>query len=159
MSNSFERRHDILIEAPPEAVYDYVCNPNSWPEWLAASHRIDSADRALGTGETFREQWHIRRGEVVLDWKVLESDRPNAWTVQADTDFIGPIVVRYTFERVGDATRYTRHLRNPRRPTAASAEQIQRVDEEAQVGLGNIKRQVEQRWAARRAPQSAGKRA
>ena len=53
MSNSFERRHDILIEAPPEAVYDYVCNPNSWPEWLAASHHIDSADRALDAGEAF----------------------------------------------------------------------------------------------------------
>ena len=90
MSNSFERRHDILIDAPPEAVYDYVCNPNSWPEWLAASHHIDSADRALDAGEGFREQWHIRRGEVVLDWKVTESDRPNAWTVRAETDFIGP---------------------------------------------------------------------
>lgn len=157
MPNSFERRHDILIKAPPEAVYEYVCNPNSWPEWLAASHHIDSADRALDAGETFREQWHIRRGEVVLDWKVIESDRPNAWTVQAETDFIGPIVVRYTFERSGDATRYTRHLRNPRRPSAASAEQIQRVDEEAQIGLANIKRQVEQRWAAQRAPQSAGR--
>ena len=154
MSHSFERRHDILIDAPPEAVYDYVCNPNSWPEWLAASHHIDSADRALDAGEGFREQWHIRRGEVVLDWIVTESDRPNAWTVQAETDFIGPIIVRYTFERVGDATRYTRHLNNPSRPSAASAEQIQRVDEEAQIGLNNIKRQVEQRWAARAAPQS-----
>lgn len=34
MSYSFDRHHDILIEAPPEAIYDYVCNPNSWPEWL-----------------------------------------------------------------------------------------------------------------------------
>ena len=155
MSNSFERRHDILIEAPPEAVYDYVCNPNSWPEWLVASHRIDGADRALNAGEGFREQWHIRRGEVVLDWKVNESDRPHAWTVQAETGFIGPIIVRYTFERVGDATRYTRHLRNPSRPSAASAEQIERVDEDARIGLANIKRQVEQRRAAP-APRSAG---
>ena len=105
MSYSFERRHDILIAAPPEAIYDYVCNPNSWPEWLAASHHIDGAIARWTTGETFREQWHIRRGEVVLDWKVTESDRPNAWTVQAATDFIGPIVVRYTFERVGDVTK------------------------------------------------------
>jgi uncharacterized protein YndB with AHSA1/START domain len=145
MSISFERRHDVLIDAPPEAVYDYVCNPNSWPEWLAASHHIDSADRALAAGETFREQWHIRRGEVVLDWTVTESDRPNAWAAQASTDFIGPIVIRYTFERVGDATRYTRHLRNPTRPSAPSEEQLQRMDEEAQIGLANIKRHVERR--------------
>ena len=145
MTISFDRRHDILIAAPPEVIYDYVCNPNSWPEWLAASHRIDGADRALATGETFREQWHIRRGEVVLDWMVTESDRPNAWTVQAVTDFIGPIIIRYTFERLGDVTKYTRYLRNPARPTAPSGAQIQRMDEEAEIGLANIKRQAERR--------------
>jgi len=36
----FVRRHDTLIDAPPEAVFDYVCNPHSWPEWLPASHKI-----------------------------------------------------------------------------------------------------------------------
>ena len=41
MGVPFERSHDIMIDAPPRAIYDYVCNPNSWPEWLAASHRID----------------------------------------------------------------------------------------------------------------------
>jgi hypothetical protein len=156
MSISFERRHEILIEAPPEAVYDYVCNPNSWPEWLAASHRIDSADRALAAGETFREQWHIRRGEVVLDWMVMESDRPNAWTVQAATDFIGPIMVRYTFERIGDVTRYTRCLRNPARQAVPSTEQVARMDEEAKIGLANIKRQVELRVGARGLPSVDG---
>ena len=149
MGVSFQRSHDITIETPPSAVYDYVCNPNSWPEWLAASHHIDGADRALAAGETFREQWHIRRGEVVLDWMVKESDRPNAWTVQAATDFIGPIVIRYTFERVGGVTKYTRHLRNPARPAAPSEEQLQRMDEEAMIGLAKIKRLVEQRWASR----------
>ena len=64
MGVSFQRSHDIMIDAPPAAVYDYVCNPNSWPEWLAASHHIDGEDRPLLQGETFREQWHIKRGEV-----------------------------------------------------------------------------------------------
>lgn len=145
MSVSFDRRHHILIEAPSEAVYDYVCNPNSWPEWLAASHHIDGANRALNVGETFRERWHIRRGEVTLDWMVTEGDRPNAWAVQAATDFIGPIIIRYTFECFGHVTRYTRHLRNPVRPSAPSVAQLQRMDEEAEIGLSNIKRQVEQR--------------
>ena len=158
MPISFDRGHDIRIGTPPEAVFDYVCNPNSWPEWLAASHRIDSADRALKSGETFREQWHIRRGEVVLNWTVTESDRPHAWTVEADTDFIGPIVIRYTFEREGGVTKYTRHLSNPRRPTAPSDEQVQRMDEEAVVALANIKRQVEQRVAQISGPTSMNSR-
>ena len=147
MGVPFQRSHDIIIDAPPAAVYDYVCNPNSWPKWLAASHHIDGEDRALLRGETFREQWHIKRGEVRLAWTVTESDPPRAWTVEADTDFIGKIVVRYTFEPVGSGTKYTRTLRNPDRPSEPSPEQVARMDEEALIGLENIKRNVEKRWA------------
>ena len=75
MGVSFQRSHDIMIDTPPSAVYDYVCNPNSWPEWLVASHHIDGEDRPLRRGETFREQWHIKRGEVRLAWTVTESIR------------------------------------------------------------------------------------
>jgi uncharacterized protein YndB with AHSA1/START domain len=39
---AFERSHNIVIDAPAKAVFDYVTNPQSWPEWLAASHHIDS---------------------------------------------------------------------------------------------------------------------
>jgi uncharacterized protein YndB with AHSA1/START domain len=144
----FVRKHDILIDAPPEAVFDYVCNPRSWPEWLAASHKIEGLNRALELGQAFREEWQIRRGMIALRWKVTESDRPSAWTCEADTDFIGPIVIRYTFESEGGGTRYTRQLSNPRRPSELTEDQLKRMDEEAQVGLANIKRQVEQRAAA-----------
>ena len=113
MGVPFQRSHDIMIDAPPAAVYDYVCNPNSWPEWLAASHHIDGEDRPLLRGETFREQWHIKRGEVRLAWTVTESDPPSAWTVEADTDFIGRIVVRYTFEPVGSAPGIRGHCAIP----------------------------------------------
>ena len=145
MGVPFERSHDIMIDAPPRAIYDYVCNPNSWPEWLAASHRIDGDDRPLVLGETFREQWLIRRGEVRLEWTVTESDPHAAWTVEADTDFIGKIIIRYTFEAAAKGTSYTRILRNPDRPAEPSLEQIARMDSEAVIGLANIKRIVEKR--------------
>jgi uncharacterized protein YndB with AHSA1/START domain len=115
MGVSFQRSHDIMIETPPSAVYDYVCNPNSWPEWLAASHHIDGEERPLQRGETFREQWHIKRGEVRLAWTVTESDPPRAWC-------------------------------NPDRPSEPSPEQVARMDEEALIGLRNIKRNVEKRF-------------
>ena len=41
----FERSHDILINAEAGDILDYVSNPNTWPEWIAASHRIDCPDR------------------------------------------------------------------------------------------------------------------
>jgi uncharacterized protein YndB with AHSA1/START domain len=144
----FVRKHDILIDAPPEAVFNYVCNPHSWPEWLTASHKIEGPEHALKLGEAFREEWQIRRGVIVLHWKVTESNRPTAWTCEADTDFIGPIVIRYTFEKEGGGTRYTRQLSNPKRPSEPTEDQLTRMDEEARVGLANIKRQVEWRFAA-----------
>ena len=42
---AFERSHNIVIDAPAKAVFDYVTNPQSWPEWLAASHHIDSENQ------------------------------------------------------------------------------------------------------------------
>ena len=97
MSVSFERSHDILIDAPPRAVFDYVTNPQSWPEWIKASHRIDSEDRPLTRGETFHETWRIRSGEVPMNWVVEACDSPKLWIVQAETAFMGPIVIQYTF--------------------------------------------------------------
>jgi hypothetical protein len=91
-------------------------------------------------GETFRSK--VKRGEVRLAWTVTESDPPRVWTVEADTDFIGKIVVRYTFEATANGTKYTRTLCNPDRPSEPSPEQVARMDEEALIGLRNIKRNV-----------------
>ena len=57
---AFERSHHITIDAPPQAVFDYVTNPQSWPEWIAVSHHVNSANRPLGKGETFSEKWFSR---------------------------------------------------------------------------------------------------
>lgn len=142
---SFERSHDIVIAAPPDAVFDYVTNPNSWPQWIAASHFIDSPDRSLAQAETFREKWATRTGEVQLDWVVRAADRPRLWIAETGAAFMGPIIVEYRFEAVDGGTRYTRIVRNPARPKAPTAEMIARVDEEARISLGNIKRNVEAR--------------
>jgi uncharacterized protein YndB with AHSA1/START domain len=140
---AFERSHDIVIAAPAKAVFDYVTNPQSWPEWIKASHKIDSEDRPLTKGETFHEKWHIRSGEVPMNWVVKECDSPRLWIVQADTAFIGPIVIQYTCEDVDGGTKFTRTTRNPARPKPPTDEMIQRIDEEAAIALGNIKTNVE----------------
>ena len=145
----FVRQHDVLIDAPPEAVFDYVCNPHSWPEWLAASHKIEGPDQPLTLGQTFREEWQIRRGMIVLHWTVTESDRPSGWTCKADTTFMGPIVIRYSFADEAGRTRYTRQLTNPDRPSEPTQDQIERMDDEARSALENIKKHVERRFAAR----------
>ncbi len=148
-STRFERSHDIVIDAPAEAVFDYVSNPHSWPEWIAASHEIECPDRPLVAGETFREQW-MTRELVTLDWVVRECDRPNRWLARTETPFTGEILVRYDCVPVGGATRYTRTVTNPARPKPVTPEMLARIDAEAATALANIKANVERRIAQAR---------
>ena len=141
----FERAHDIVIDAPAAAILDYVTNPNSWPEWIAASHQIDSPDRPLQEGERFRERWRTRTGAVRLDWTVTARDHPQSWTAEADTTFIGKIVVRYDIEAVEGGHRFTRTVINPARPKPPTEDMVRRIDEEAETSLENIKANVEAR--------------
>lgn len=144
---SFKRSHSILINAPAEAVLDYVCNPNSWPEWLAASHKIDSPDRPLRKGDTFVEEWHTRTGPAVLNWVVTECEPPHLWIGETETDFIGTIIVRYDVKEEEDQVRFTRTMINPARSKPPTEAQIARMNEEATTALANIKRNVEERCA------------
>lgn len=145
MTVSFRRQNDVMINAPAEAIYDFLSNPNFRPLWREASRKVEAADRSLRRGETFREEWHIRRGIVVLNWVVLDDERPNSWTIRADTDIVGPIVVRYCLEQEGDATRCIHHVTNPRRPSGPTPEQISCIDQEIVSGLAALKRHVEER--------------
>jgi len=143
---SFRLQNDVLINAPVGAIYDFLCNPNFRPLWREASVKIEAAaDRPLTRGEKFREEWRLRRGTVVLDWIVLDDERPNSWTIRADTDIVGPIVIRYCLEPEGDATRCIHHVTNPRRPSGPSEEQVRCIEAEIMAGLASLKRHVEER--------------
>ena len=139
----FEHRNDIVIAAPAATIFDYVTNPKSWPEWLPSSHHIDCEDRPMRFGDTFHEHWSTRTGRVDLDWVVIACDHPRLWIGLTNTTFIGPIVVQYHCEDVGGGTRFIRTLRNPQRPKAPTEDQVRRRDEEAKLGLSNIKAKVE----------------
>lgn len=141
----FERSHDIVIDAAPADVLDYVSNPKSWIEWMPASHEIDCPDRPLLAGETFHERWGTRKSEVALDWRVSEHIDGELWVAETRTDFTGPIVARYTVEAVEGGTRYTRAIVNPARPKAPTDEMVARMDDEAAICLANIKSAVESR--------------
>ena len=141
----FERSHDILIAAPAGDILDYVSNPNTWPEWIAASHAITAPDRPLQAGDTFEERWHTRTGEVLLQWRVTRREHPRLWEAETNTTFIGPIVVRYEVEPEGNASRYRRIVINPARPKPPTDDMVRRVDEEAALALENIRRAVEAR--------------
>lgn len=147
MTATFQTRHDILIAAPAEAVFDYVTNPRTWPEWIASSHELLCEDRPMGFGDMFRERWATRSGETMLDWLVIACERPGLWIGLTETPFTGPIVAHYTFVPEAGGTRYTRVIRNPARPRPVTDDMLARIEAEAETALRNIKAHVERRAA------------
>lgn len=141
---AFELATSIEIEAPARAVLDYVSNPQSWPQWMPATHEIRSDDRPILAGETFAERWATRQGEVALAWRVTERVEGARWVAETETAFTGPIVCRYEVEELAPGRcRYTRRILNPARPKAPTEEMVQRMRDEADICLANIKRNVE----------------
>lgn len=144
MSEHFEMATDIEIDAPATAVLDYVSNPQSWREWMPATHEISCPSRPLLAGETFVEQWGTRQGEVQLQWRVTDRIDGELWVAETETPFTGPIVARYEVSALGPSRcRYVRRIVNPARPKAPTEEMVQRMHDEAEVCLANIKRNVE----------------
>ncbi|MFT7599171.1 MAG: hypothetical protein ACI8TP_002100 [Acidimicrobiales bacterium] len=140
----FEQSLAIAIEAPALAVLDYVSNPQTWPQWMPATHEIISDDRPLQQDETFSERWVTRKGEVGLAWSVTKREDPTLWQAECETPFTGPIVACYEVEVTGPSSCiYTRRIINPARPKAPTGEMIERMDAEARLCLDNIKRVVE----------------
>jgi len=141
-NSHFERSHSIEIAASQEAVLNYVSNPNTWPEWIT-THRLESPDRPLVKGDTFREFWATRKGDATLDWKVIDSAPGAFWLGETFASFIGTIQVRYDVERTDEGTRFTRTMINPNRPKPPTDEMIARMDAEATESLKKIKANVE----------------
>ncbi len=145
MSNiSFSRSHSICINAPAADILNYVSNPNSWSEWLAATHKVISPDRPLEVGDVFDEEWHTRHGEAKLHWEVIERDHPSLWTGKTEAEFLGTILVTYKVEDLGAGQcQFTRIMINPDRPKEPTEGAINRMDEEAEIALANIKKIIE----------------
>ena len=142
-THPFERSHSIVIAAPPEAVFDYVTNPRTWPQWIASSHELVCDDRPMRYGDTFHEYWSTRSGPVELDWLVIACNQPRLWNGLTGTEFTGPIIVEYRCDDVPGGVKFTRTLRNPARPKPPTPDMLARIDAEAEAALAAIKRNVE----------------
>lgn len=144
-THPFERSHSIVIAATADAVFDYVTNPRTWPQWIASSHELVCDDRPMRYGDTFHEYWSTRSGPVELDWLVIACDAPRLWNGLTGAPFTGPIIVEYRCDDVPGGVRFTRTLRNPARPKPPTPDMLARIDAEAEAALANIKHNVEAR--------------
>jgi carbon monoxide dehydrogenase subunit G len=70
----------VEIQAPPEAVFDYLADATHEPEWLpGASGVTKTSDGPIGLGTTFRGTY-ARAGEIEIE--IVEYERPSRLTIR-----------------------------------------------------------------------------
>lgn len=78
------------IDAPPEVVFDFVCDIDRWPEWDAfADEIVRTSDSPLVAGSTYTE----REGKDESHWRVVEFERPGRQRHVGTVPFLGEVSV------------------------------------------------------------------
>ena len=76
-----ESRAEVVIERPPEAVFDFLADSRNEERWLPGAERVELLDpEPIGLGTRFRGRY-ARTGEVALE--LVEFERPSRVTFRA----------------------------------------------------------------------------
>lgn len=113
---SVELHNDILIERPPQAVFDYVTQPWRWHEWHPSSLWGNDPGHALAVGEHFDERIMVQplaplppRIRRAVRYQVLASEPPLLWETRGEMAN-GWLQIRYQLKIASNGTRFHRQL-------------------------------------------------
>ena len=69
---------EIEIEAPPEAVYDVLSDPECLGDWVTIQEELEEApDGDLKAGSRLRQRMKVAGTRFRLSWTVIEAHRPS----------------------------------------------------------------------------------
>ncbi|WP_150551318.1 SRPBCC family protein [Pandoraea soli] len=101
----------VTVQAPPQAVYDYVTTPANWPKWHPASLAVQGAtDHSLAVGEKVAEEFRLAGRHGIIHWKVVEAKPPLEWRLEGEMNRRPSGEVRYTLTPDGTGTRFERDV-------------------------------------------------
>lgn len=144
--------HEVTVARAPEAVFDYVTDPNRWHEWFSASRptRVDLNPQQAG--ESFQLTTSFRWFPVLpfqlvqdIQCRVSKSDRPYLWEVEAESPIIKAITT-YTLSRVEEGTILKRQFTYCFKGAYRYLEPLllrRRVSAQAQLSLERLKQRLE----------------
>jgi carbon monoxide dehydrogenase subunit G len=93
------------VQSPPEAVFDYLTDPERLPEWQTSTVEVRrERSGPLEVGERFKEVHAAMGRKLESTVEVAESARPSAFALKI-LDGAMPLDGRWTFEPDGDRTR------------------------------------------------------
>jgi len=100
------RERSILINASPEAIYDYVSDLMHHPDWAAQKMEMKhTGGPDSGVGAEFESTVHFM-GNVVAQIKVIEASRPERFVYQC-VDSSGRFNWTFSIKPEGNATLVT----------------------------------------------------
>jgi uncharacterized protein YndB with AHSA1/START domain len=69
---------EITIDAPRDAVYDVLLDPDCLGEWVTIQEELEEAPegRDLKPGDELRQRMKVAGRRFKLSWTVIESERP-----------------------------------------------------------------------------------
>src|SRR3954453_20653921 len=107
----------IQIDAPPEAVWDVVMDPERLEEWVTIHRRLESFD------ESSMDQVLCLRGvSFHVKWELASSDRPHEAMWKGRGPARSRAETEYRLEAVGSGTRfqYRNEFKAPLGPLGAA---------------------------------------
>jgi uncharacterized protein YndB with AHSA1/START domain len=103
--------HSVMIDRPPEAVYDFACTPAHWPHWHPSSLRLfGSVDAPLAAGARFEEDVRAGGRSGHLVWTVEQAERARRWIATAEVDNGARLRLGYQFAATATGTAFQREL-------------------------------------------------
>jgi predicted ester cyclase len=100
--------NEILIDGPPNLVFDVVTTTRSWPFWHPATEAVSGqTDRPLSLGDQVRERAVLGGRVHEGTWSVTDSERPARLVLQIEG---GRIQIVYTFAARDGGTLLRREL-------------------------------------------------
>jgi hypothetical protein len=140
------RSRSVLIDVPPEQVYEFVTTPGNWPRCHPGSKGITGPkDEHAPVGTSFIEHAQLADDlpKLDLEWIVTE-DAPSRWVVTLGESPWGmeSIDIIYEFEPHEGGTRFTRSTKFVGTPEArgeTNSDLTARVDEADDIYLDVVR--------------------
>ncbi len=144
----------VLVRAPQDAVWAFLCNARRYPEWIPDTLAILSVDgEPLAAGSAYRERSRLL-GPLSLpsDWRVTEFEPPHRQ--RHDGRMLGPMAVTFEATPEGEGTQFGYRLEweVPLGPAGRALNAMAmrpRLDRSFRLAAENLCRLVESEAAAR----------
>lgn len=144
-----EVRTTTQIDAPPQAVWDVVMDPDRFGDWVTIHRGLKHvSDQPLREGSTLEQRLCLRGVPFTVEWTVVELDEPRLVVMEGRGPARSKAITRdeLTERDGGTAFVYVNEFKTPLGPLGAAASKVLVggvSEREAKASLARLKQLLE----------------